>query len=254
MKHFRISRQRGLTLTELLVVMLIIGLLSSMAVPVYVSRMEDARIRVAMGECREIAQAEEQCSLIHGYYVPFQVLDDRAFVQGEPNNQGDIITLESWSQIFLINPLIGPSEQIANQYTLGNNLPRITAMRETWAGPFITYHRVYTGYDDPNLPQFVTNPVIRLDFPLDPWGEAYRFYSPLGIVGTSALQTTEPPLNTDFSNGYLTNNDDRNLERYAVISFGRDGLPQTQSGLNNEDDITYLFGTPGVDSQFGLRQ
>ncbi len=252
MKRFSQHNRRGLTLTELLVVMLIIGLLATIAVPVYVSRMEDARVRVARGECREIAQTEEQCALIHGYYVPFQLLDDKPQIDGITST-GDSIDLEPFSNIYLINPLIPPQFQQGSQRVLSDNNTRIRNIREHWQGPFLNPQRVYTSNADPKDPNFENNPLVRLDFPLDPWGEAYRFYSPLGLVGSSALQRTDIGLNINFSDGLLTNNDNRNFPRYAVVSWGRDNLSELVVGVFNRDDVSYLFGTPGVESTFGLR-
>jgi prepilin-type N-terminal cleavage/methylation domain-containing protein len=254
MWHQYRDKSRGLTLTELLVVMLIIGLLSSIAVPVYVNRMEDARIRLAQGECREIAMAEEQCALIHGYYLPFQVLDDLQ----HPRNvsmQGDTIRNEPDGQLYVINPLIRPEDQRGNQLRLSltSQNPRVRDIVDHWGGPFISYHRVYTGNQDPKDYNFINTTEVRLDFPLDPWGQPYRFYSPLGIIGSDALNTDITDLTYSFSNGQLTSNDDRNFQRYAVVSFGRDGIPETGAGIDNRDDIIYFFGVAGVESDFGLR-
>jgi prepilin-type N-terminal cleavage/methylation domain-containing protein len=254
MKRIARNRNRGLTLTELLVVMLIIGLLSSIAVPVYINRMEDARVRLAMAECREIAMAEEQCAMIHGFYVPFQVLDD---LPHPPNLslQGDTIRNEPNGTILLINPLIRPEDQSGNQLVLGtsSNNPRVRDMINHWAGPFINYQRVYTGNQDPKDPNFINTTEVRLDFPLDPWGQPYRFYSPLGIIGSNALNTNLTNLTYSFSDGALTTNDDRNFQRYAVVSFGRDNLPETATVGPNRDDVIYFFGVTGVESEFGLR-
>ena len=252
MKRFANIRRRGLTLTELLVVMLIIGLLSTIAVPVYVNRMEDARIRVARGECREIAMAQEQCALIHGYYVPFQLLDDKPRI-ANITDVGDSMGLEPWSSIYLINPLIPPQYQLNNQELLASDRERIRNMRNNWQGPFLNPHRVYTGNEDPKDPNFQNSNTVRLDFPLDPWGEAYRFYSPLGLIGSSASQRTEPGLTVGFSDGRLTTQDDRNFDKYAVVSYGRDNESERNASAQNRDDIIYLFGTPGVDSSFGMR-
>src|SRR3990170_2792993 len=76
MSRKTIRTQGGVTLTELLVVLLIISLLSTIAIPVYVTRAENAKVNTARQETREIAQAEEQCAIIHGFYVPLQILDD----------------------------------------------------------------------------------------------------------------------------------------------------------------------------------
>ncbi|AXA36486.1 MAG: prepilin-type N-terminal cleavage/methylation domain-containing protein [Candidatus Hydrogenedentota bacterium] len=253
MKRIARNRNRGLTLTELLVVMLIIGLLSSIAVPVYINRMEDARVRLAMAECREIAMAEEQCAMIHGFYVPFQILDDLP----HPRNlslQGDTIRNEPDGTILLINPLIRPEDQRGSQLVLStaSGNPRVRDMIDHWAGPFINYQRVYTGNQDPKDPNFINTTEVRLDFPLDPWGQPYRFYSPLGIIGSNALNTDLTNLTFSFSDGSLTTNDDRNFQRYAVVSFGRDNLPETLTGTSR-DDVIYFFGVTGVESEFGLR-
>jgi prepilin-type N-terminal cleavage/methylation domain-containing protein len=255
MRRFRHNNCRGLTLTELLVVMLIIGLLSSIAVPVYINRMEDARVRVAMGECREIAMAEEHCALIHGFYVPFQVLDDRPHPRNQ-SLQGDTIRNEPDNTLRLINPLIRPEDQRLTQLTIEQNSanPRVRNLVDHWEGPFINYQRVYTGIQDPKDINFINTVEVRLDFPLDPWGQPYRFYSPIGVIGANALNTTNlTNLTYSFSDGLLTTGDDRNFERYAVVSYGRDNTPETLVGISNRDDIIYFFGTAGVESEFGLR-
>lgn len=264
MKRHVFRKTRGFTLTELLVVMVIIGLLSTIIVPVYVSRMEDARVRIARAECREIAQAEEQCAIIHGYYLPFQLLDDLPDPpKGTSPQSADEIGQYPWpDQTYIINPLVNPRDQIptGKQRTLGdaNTYTRIKAMLEHWEGPFLTPHRVYdipTGLDpkDPNYEAPANRSEAQLDFPLDPWGAPYRFYSPLGVIGTNAL---DEPSSTygygySFSDGRLTTRDDRHLPRYAVVSYGRDNLPEYNQA--SKDDIVHLFGTPGVESEFGMR-
>lgn len=258
MRRLAHINNRGLTLTELLVVMLIIGLLSTIAVPVYINRMEDARVRMCQAEEREIATAEESCALIHGFYVPFQVLDDRPDIPGITSS-GDTIGQDFTSSIFLINPLIAPQDEIGNQYVLSDATnPRVSTMLTHWEGPFLNPHRVYVGSQDPNDINFYTTAEAHLDFPLDPWGQPYRFYSPLGVIGTSALTTQfTNNLSVSFSNGVLTSNDNRNLERYAVMSYGRDNLPETGAGGGGtpagNDDIIYLFGSAGIESDFGVR-
>ena len=76
MKQMTWNKSRGMTLTELLAVLLIISLLVTIAVPVYVARQEDARIRVAQSECRRNCKAEDLVAVTHGFYVPFQLLDE----------------------------------------------------------------------------------------------------------------------------------------------------------------------------------
>lgn len=254
MRRYTHKPNRGLTLTELLVVMVIIGLLSTVAIPVYVNRMEEARVKICQAEERELAQAEEQCALLHGFYVPLQMLDDRPTIQGLTST-GDIIDREIQS-IRVINPLVRPEVQIGNQVTLGDgfngNNARVREMVRHWGGPFLTPQRVYTGDEDPKDPGFENTLMAQLDFPLDPWGQPYRFYSPIGIIGSNASTLNLINLQVGFSDGTLTQIDDRDLERYAIISYGRDNLPETGVGAIR-DDIIHLFGTAGVESDFALR-
>lgn len=250
MTQYRTNGTRGVTLTELLVVMVIITLLSTLILLVYVNRMEQARISVATGECRELAHAQEMCALIHGYYVPLQVLDDRPAITGV-SSVGDVITLEDLSNIRLVHPLIPPQFQQGNQPTLASDLPRIREMRLNWQGPFTNIQRAYVGNEDPRDPNFQNSPTVRLDFPLDPWGNPYRFYSPIGIIGTNANRTDYTNLTISFSDGLITTQDDRNFERYAIVSWGRNN----ESDLNtptDRDDIIHLFGSGGVESNFAL--
>jgi prepilin-type N-terminal cleavage/methylation domain-containing protein len=257
MKRFSFYKNnKGLTLTELLVVMVIIGLLSTIAVPVYISRMEDARIRVAKAEARELGQAEEQCGLLQGYYVPLQLLDDQPIPQQNfGSTYEDRIDRENSSQIYVINPLISPSIQLNTQELLNSNKARIEEMISHWSGPYMTFQRYYVppGQDskDPNY-QFQTD--ARRDFPLDPWGEPYRMYSPIGVVGTGAENSASSNgYSESVFNGRITSNDNRGFERYAVVSFGRDNLSDLNNGGTNRDDVVYLFGSGGVESSFGLR-
>lgn len=257
MISLRGKTQRGLTLTELLVVMLIIGLLSTIAVPVYINRMEGARVQLALAEMREIANAQEQVAIIHGFYVPFQVLDNTP--EG-PNNPatGDTIRDDFRPNLFVINPLVRPQDQIGNQLSLSSSNARVLNLVDRWEGPFLNPQRVYI--DDgaqgrPGDPNYVNAPYFRLDFPLDPWGSPYRFYSPLGIIGSSSYTLNYNNLGVNFSDGILTNQDNRNFDRYAVVSWGRDGFPDfggLSPGNNNRDDLVYLFGSPGVESTFGF--
>ncbi len=277
MKQLTTNKSRGLTLTELLAVMMIISLLATIAVPVYVSRQEDARIRVAQGETREIAMAEEAVAVMHGFYVPFQLLDDLP-ARRDNAVRTDEERIDQYqhlggivadSNIFLINPTIPAEDQINNQLTLADGRPgvggnpRVRRLILDWNGPYINFHRfwydpssaTYTGPYDDNYRNSID---MFRDFPLDPWGNPYRFYSPIGIIGDGndhrGDQFNFENPHAQFSNGELTRFDEDRFQRYAVVSYGRDGLSDTDTLLPpnlDPNDIVYEFGTDGVSRNFG---
>lgn len=252
MKRISIRKNAGVTLTELLVVLAIIGLLATIAVPVYVNRAEQAKLRVAQEECRSIAQAEEACALAHGFYVPIQLLDD---VPETDETDADSINNES-DQIYVIDAGISVDAQEASQPQLGDtdSNQKINNMINFWQGPFLNPTRVWydaSRYQNPWDPS-MSNVDIRRDFPTDPWNVPYRMYSPIGIVGTNALAEN---FNTDaFSDGNLTPNDDR-FDRFAIVSFGPDGISDTdsrKSATAPDDDIVYYFGTVVSETAYRL--
>jgi prepilin-type N-terminal cleavage/methylation domain-containing protein len=242
-------RQKALTLTELIVVLVILALLSAIAIPVFVHRAEEAKIRTAQQEVREIASAEELCGLNHSVYLPIQVLDDipndtsNVALPQQPDeirNDYDVYVIDTLRP--LDEQLNGPVQLAQKQLDPGTALdtPKLRRIRELWQGPFLNPKRVYERPND-------TGSVVktRRDFPLDPWGEPYRLYSPLGIVGSAAENLTDFDSDS-FSDGRLTTRD-RRFDRFAVVSFGPDNQPGgiDESGNTTPigDDIFYFFGT-----------
>ena len=73
--HLRTPRA-GVTLTELLVVLVIVALMATLAVPVAINRAQQSKVTAARADAKMLAEAEEICAMIHGFYVPLQVLDD----------------------------------------------------------------------------------------------------------------------------------------------------------------------------------
>ncbi len=243
------SRRRGnagFTLTELLVVIVIISILSTIALPVYVSRAEDARIAAAKAEVKELALAEEQVAIHHGFYVPLQLLDDIAGGQGvaDINSTDDAIGNES-TTIRLID-VNQPIDRLdINQPTLADtDLIRVRRLIEDWQGPFMSFQRVNIGDSDTRDPDQLNPTLIQYDHPLDPWGQPYRFYSPVGIIGSNALTAFRPDewSSADFSDGTVTNTDDR-FDRFAIVSYGPDSVPGDYVLGNVSDDIFYEFGS-----------
>lgn len=281
----KLNNKRGLTLTELLAVLVIMGLLTTIAVPVYVNRQEEARISVARQETKKIAEAEETVAALHGFYVPFQLLDDLPFADSGSlnfNQQERINGNPDANRIHLIDPFVRAFDQFNNNNQpllidgglLGNPNPtnlnaRVRNMVQKWNGPYIQFHRFWYNqetdasgnpirYDGPADPDYMTNDDLFRDFPLDPWGNPYRFYSAVGVVG-NGRDEDQFDFNTpdgDFSNGRITTNDPDRFDRWAVVSYGRDGIRDTDANgpLSNNlpgNDISYQFGSDGVSKNFG---
>ena len=69
------SHRQGFTLTEIMLVLLIIGMIASIAMPSFLQSRRDARRNVCINNLRLIAAAKEQAALENGYaetYLPTQ--------------------------------------------------------------------------------------------------------------------------------------------------------------------------------------
>lgn len=237
------ARRRALSLAELLVVLAIIALVSVVAIPTVTSHMERARLASAQTDCRSLAMAEDACAAVHGFYVPLQVLDDLPGSQ-ILNNDADRIGLET--SIRLIDPLLLPELQIGLQPLVTDTANgRVTALRNEWAGPFLDFRRATNTPDPPSQAD------QRNDLPLDPYGQPYRFFSPIGIIGSNAnLEAIDDPENlsaSTFSDGVITRNEDQ-YERYTVMSTGRDTRFDEILTLEQGDDIVHHFGVVGFET------
>jgi prepilin-type N-terminal cleavage/methylation domain-containing protein len=223
------SSNKALTLTELIVVLVILALLAAIAIPVFVHRAEEAKIRGTQQEVREIASAEELCGLTHGIYIPLQVLDN---IPNDTSNAQYADEIRNETNVYVIDTLTPVINQITNQPRLDDNTAKMRRVRENWQGPFLNPKRVFE-----SASTGIT--LTRRDFPLDPWGQPYRMYSPIGIVGSAAENLTQFD-NDSFSNGRLTTTD-RRFDRFTIVSFGPDNEPGNLTDPG--DDIYYYFGT-----------
>jgi type II secretory pathway pseudopilin PulG len=246
------SRARGVTLTEMLAVVAIMMILSTMAVGGFMQRVHLARVKRAMAETRQIAEAEEACAAIHGFFVPLQVLDDVMDIVGMTGNTfDDTINNEPYTSIYLIDPNIPVINQQTNQLRLSNTLnQRVLRIRTNWNGPFLKTKDVYIGDAETDDPEDVANSSTEIfyDFPLDPWGQPYRFYSPIGVIGSNALNEQPSGWGSGFGDGRLTTLDDR-FDRFVIVSFGPDGSSDNVSSDGN-DDIMYFFGSTSSETTY----
>lgn len=246
------SRRRAVTLTELLVVLAILSLLATLAVPVYVQKTEQARRSIARAEVRAIAEAQEQVALTHGYYVPIHFLNNLPNNPSDTQNRDDFDNYPAGarSNIQFIDPFRSLEQQrlAGGQDTFLDALAgrtRAAQMINFWSGPFLNPARVATNPAlDPDNQQNLS-----FDLVLDPWGRPYIFYSPIGAVWSfnsmQDLNTFDPTdgNRTDWDSGRLSIVDNR-FDRYAIVSFGANGISDSfTTGTNAfRDDIIYTFG------------
>lgn len=241
MRQAAFPGRRGVTLTELLVVLVIISILALIAVPVYTNHAAMARKATAQAECTSLAQAEEACAAIHGFYVPLQLLNDLPGKAGVGNLSADADAIGNENSVFLIDT----DQDILNlaQLSIGNTTnPKVLNLLNNWGGPFVNYQKFFIGTAASSDPQDIFGNLNRQDYPLDPWGNPYRFYSPRGIVGSQAA-SNDPNVwaSISFSDGLINEAEDR-FDRYAVVSFGPDGVANNRSNPRNVDDVIYYFG------------
>lgn len=258
MKLMKRRGASGVTLTELMVVLVVVGLLATIAVPALIGRSTQAKFAVARAECEALAQGEQMCGLTHGFYVPLQLLDNIPNFSGFSPNRDDTIS-NIPAGMFLIQVDRSASDQISTgQYDMTSNVTSVKTMIDEWQGPFVNFQRPYiplpaSGIFTP------TTTSVQYDHPLDPWGNPYRLYSPQGITGSNRGTggSVTPPTTTDltvssFSNADLTNQDDR-FDRYAIVSFGPNGIGDftpISGGTTTPfigDDVIYFFGGSPAD-------
>ncbi|MDX1973788.1 MAG: prepilin-type N-terminal cleavage/methylation domain-containing protein [Candidatus Sumerlaeia bacterium] len=253
---------RAVTLTELLVVLTIISLLATIAVPVYVQKTEQARRTTARNEVRNIAQAQELVAATHGYYVPMHLLDNLAN-DGDNEVEDDFANEVNTSDKFFIDPFRNVVAQDGNQPTLQEALTtasgevRAQALVAFWTGPFLNPARVARSeeFDDRND--------ISSDVILDPWGRPYVFFSPEGPLAavqnisdlnTNTFDLGQPNQRYRVDNGriQLANGGNDPFDRFAIVSFGSDGILDTTVGNEFVNDVYYTFGSIPNESAFNL--
>jgi prepilin-type N-terminal cleavage/methylation domain-containing protein len=241
----QLSRRAGVTLTELLVVLVIVSILSTIALPVYINHAERARRETARFEVEEIAKSMDQCALIHGLYVPIQVLDDLPGQAGQNGMGSDADSVQDYAStgFYAVDydqdiSVLGTASDTQPPLSSSSTDARARNMVTKWQGPYLNPQRVYDNDDI----EFNQN---KEDFPLDPWGNPYRFYSPVGIVGSE--KSEEPYSQSDFD-GAISSLDDR-FDRWAIVSWGPDGEADASSATD-PDDVYYTFGIVRAETDF----
>lgn len=272
MRLIQLRRRAGVTMTELLVVVTIVTLLATIAVPVYTSQAAKARLSTTQLEEKEIAEALERTAMDVGYYVRLYALNDGYSGDRVPNcdvednrlggvSDNGVLYADDPDQIYhRANEIFLTTDQ---GLPPSNGIALFTQMikNETafgWDGPYLNWHR------DVNLN----------DWPDDPWGNDYMFFSYWGAIypppdkddpfhyfieNTGPIMVTEGPEyqvsqagqvgGTTITKQFYTT---RIFDRPTILSLGPNGLPgdgtdDTDDGYGKGDDIIYQFsGWKGV--------
>jgi prepilin-type N-terminal cleavage/methylation domain-containing protein len=249
MRRFRNMAQRAVTLTELLVVLVIISLLATIAVPTYIQKIQQARVTVALAETQTIAEALQACAVVHGFVVPLRVLDN------VPNDSSivadDFLDANISTGCSVIDAYIPVETQASSsQLTFASSDARVSNMVNRWQGPFIEYKRFYNPSGTTTNLTALTRAEMAQDYPLDPWGRPYILFARTGIVGSYQPGGGPAPgpttsLSNTVDNGVLSSTEADRFDRWAVLSLGPNGYSDqnasSSTGALTVDDIYHEF-------------
>lgn len=206
------KEKMGVTLLELLVVVLIIGILSTIAVTVYVGQVERARVAACYHTIRSLELAVTRYELDVGQYPP--------------SSSGPTLSP--------VNPLT-PSTgcgylQVALLHSLSGNVYQ--PLDKRWLGPYMEFDEVQLS-DLNGAPITSSTPKSQIQF-LDPWGTPYTYtrHQDYATYGGTELWPSDPYRSTEtyynpktiqiFSvgpNGYTYNVPYRGLETDDVNNW-----------------------------------
>ncbi len=210
--------KKAFTLMELLVVVLILGLLATIAVGVYTSQVERARYAAARTTIAAIELAANRYQLDIGEFPP----------SGSDNPQ--VFQGNGWLYLALTRSLSGDTSSPASA---------------RWQGPYIDVKKLNLGLLDGTPIDEATSLTVAIDMAdiniLDPWGTPYFYRRCCGpdpdnytLNGGTRLPPGNPFAATDVFFNPTT---------FQIYSKGRNGttLPVGQEGLEEDDVNNFGF-------------
>lgn len=211
--------KKAFTLMELLVVVLILGLLATIAVGVFTNQVERARYAAARTTIAALELATTRYQLDVGEFPP----------SGSANGGATIFEGNGWLYLALTRSMSANSSAPASA---------------RWQGPYIDVKKLnlgdINGFPIDDLTSSATPLAIGEIQILDPWGSPYRYVRCCGsaddnynVNNATQLPTTNPFAATDIFYNPTT---------YQIYSNGRDGdtdvtTPNNRGRGVEEDDV-----------------
>lgn len=197
-------KELSFTLIELIAVITIMGILAIIMMRVYQGKNEEAKRTAALHEMKTLAEALKSVESYYGYFVPLGVLNDLPSVPTGVTNP-DVIT--DHENYLIVDPATGDNPPATSAIRTIKDM--IESSGIGWKGPFVNFQREL----DPDTHIKGT--------PLDPWGGEYHFLTVRGEV--------------DYTGQVITSYTISTLDRFAIVSWGRDSV------ANTNDDLIYIF-------------
>jgi len=202
--------RRGVTLIELIVVLVIVSLLSTVAVGIYTKEVVRAKIARTRAEIRTLEVAANRYQIDTGQFPP--------------SSSGTALAPVALNQS---DPVAGCGYlQVALRASLNGNAGAPLNLR--WVGPYIDW-------DENKLGTLTAAPITgstalpQIQF-IDPFGNPYYYVSSddYALLGGTELPSTNP---------YATTETWFNASTIQIVSFGPDGQTNTSPGaLGTEPD------------------
>ena len=223
--------QRGFSLIELLIAVLIIGILSSLAVVVVSERAQDARIKATRAEMIAFRDALQHASFDTGYYFRLYALDDVEGGDGIAHSSDiglddrvdgllDEQERNPQFQNIFISIQTGALYDLVRANTIWDRI-ELNETQFNWQGAYVAWKNEIERAES----QTYDSRVI-YGYPLDPWGNPYFLFTQQGFVDeqegeilteTTSQQTIEDAIGIDRQ---FT---PRRFDRMTIISLGPDG-------------------------------
>lgn len=163
----------------------------------------------AQSEMATLATQMELVAIDTTFYTTLENLNDLSTVPGDPNDHFDFIN--DGGGALVIVPSSGRFRSPARL----DLLARPAGLQ--WQGPYVSIQPQNTDDENSDYDEGT---------PLDPWGNPYYFYTPLGLVAPKTQTITLDFYGDDFS-------------QYTIVSHGPDGA-------KSADDLTRVVGSGGI--------